>query len=779
MRNTQAVRGIAGVADWICLVLLLWPAQLASSQGRVVTPRDCVQVRYVVGIWPNTVGTQVAYLVKAPNLATDRNDDQLYVRDLNSGSPGNGKLVFIGINVSNVVWLDGDRDIALIAEENGLKRAILVNTVTGDSRPLFHTSASVDAFSTDASGDEVVYAVADPPIRKSQIGEDGNAKSDSHRISFDFTGAAERPTDSLYLVRRDNASGWSQPLVVTIKDPFTGANATHLVNPMYLSLSPDGKYLLLNYFANGLPNDWRENPFVALEQNGLSRIAVLYQIKTGTTSLAFKTIYPDSAPLWSRDSASYLMNAHSPVGSVWESDDKRNHWVSAADANLFQVNVKTGRISEVFRHIPSRFHHDGPLYWCADGDVIVRSSWTSITRLRRIGNAWHALETINIPHQRIDRFDMLSSNGTSVLGTHETVSAPPDLFIYKPGDIKRRRLTNLNPQLESLIFAPVRDVHWTTSEGLNVNGLLFVPPNYEPGMRYPLVIQTKGDQGWFTCDAGLSHEPSFAPQPIATAGIMYLIRTFGPDWNAVAERNKRPKGYPGGIGEAIQQMDIWDSAVRYLTNKGMIDPSKVGIIGFSRTGWEVEFDLVHAHTRYAAATAADNIQYSLSEWWMLPFLSHTEEDMYGGPPLGKSLKSWKSYSISYNFDKIQTPLLIEEMGYGVADNMQGAVPTTLATSFEIARSLSRLGKPVELYYYPNDGHMPDHPRARLESVQRNLDWYRFWLQGYEAPDRSKIEMYKRWRMFKRQQDMERNSQNLRTQSVPRMVGYTRQAGLVP
>ncbi|MEI9978380.1 MAG: hypothetical protein WDN23_05165 [Edaphobacter sp.] len=41
-----------------------------------------------------------------------------------------------------------------------------------------------------------------------------------------------------------------------------------------------------------------------------------------------------------------------------------------------------------------------------------------------------------------------------------------------------------------------------------------------------------------------------------------------------------------------------------------------------------------------------------------------------------------------------------------------------------------LQKPVELYFYPNEVHQLDHPKARVASLQRNVDWFRFWLQGY-------------------------------------------------
>jgi len=121
---------------------------------------------------------------------------------------------------------------------------------------------------------------------------------------------------------------------------------------------------------------------------------------------------------------------------------------------------------------------------------------------------------------------------------------------------------------------------------------------------------------------------------------------------------------------------------------------------------------------------------------------------YGGPPYGATLKNWLDYSISFNVDKIHAPLLMEEMGYGMSYANINAPPIGLAQSFEIFAGLNRLNKPVELYYYPNESHLPDHPQARLATLQRNVDWYRFWLQNYERPNPEDSNQYVRWRKLR-------------------------------
>jgi dipeptidyl aminopeptidase/acylaminoacyl peptidase len=348
------------------------------------------------------------------------------------------------------------------------------------------------------------------------------------------------------------------------------------------------------------------------------------------------------------------------------------------------------------------------------------------------------------------RFAEIASNGTRIVGDYEDSSTPPEVFLYTAGQTSVSIIDKLDPEFDHLTIGRTEPFTWKTSNGYEVTGRLLLPPGYIQGDKYPLVIQTKTDDGWFVCDSGSNHDPSFAPQPIANANILYLIRSYPEHWSEHDEVAHYPKDYPGQVGEAAFQTDIWDSAVDALDKRGMIDRDRVGIIGFSRSGWYTEFGIAHGRTHYRAATAADNVKYSLGEYWMSRDTDSmkTYDLMYGGPPYGTSLKNWMDYSISFNLEKIHTPLLIEVMGYGTPFDDWLRPPENLATNFEIVSGLMRLKAPVELYYYPNEEHQPEHPQARLATLQRNLDWYRFWLQDYERSHPDDPDQYVRWRSLR-------------------------------
>jgi hypothetical protein len=73
-------------------------------------------------------------------------------------------------------------------------------------------------------------------------------------------------------------------------------------------------------------------------------------------------------------------------------------------------------------------------------------------------------------------------------------------------------------------------------------------------------------------------------------------------------------------------------------------------------------------------------------------------------------------------------------------------------AYEFHTALNRLGKPVDLFFYPNGDHPLDRPFDRVASLQRNIDWFRFWMQGYEgkAPDYDPNQ-YIRWRELRKLQ----------------------------
>ena len=745
-----------------------------AEAKRPVTASDCVGVRDLLrseevsgsAIQINPDGRRVAYPVRSPDLSTNENRIEIYVKNLNEQAPGEDKPVIVG-DISSMRWTPDGTHLSLLIRKHGLKELEEVDPASGQSRVLVRASQDIVEYTIDRREQTIVYAT-DVPIDIAQETHTPKEIARGYRIPFQNTDSEDEAWlhRRLFVVRLVRGR-WSKREPIVIRSPLDGRLLDSFAHAGNASLgpeiSPDGTKVLFRYSdtATEMPDDWRSTSHMKLRQQAgviqAFRLLVMFDLTSGTSTVPFKTTRATSLPLWSDDGKSFIAVGLPPVGSQAASAVSPSEITN--EDSMYSVDALTGNMELIALHPVAPW--EGALYRDSNGSVFVRvGSPEEIARFDRNGGAWTSRASMEIPLKHLAQ---VATNGRVVLGSFSDTGTPPRLFAYWPDAKSATTFAVLNPQFDKLTLAPAKEVHWETSAGYRLSGVLLLPPDYVAGQRYPLVIQTKPFGSFFTCSFGDS--PSFAPQPIANAGIMYLgLGSLNPTSKADGRATEipYPKNYPGypgpgGIAEAAFNMDVWDSAVRTLDSQGLIDKDRVGIIGFSRTGWYTEFILAHSKIKYRAATVTDNVQYSLGEYW----LSHDaetisgDEHVYGGPPYGATLKNWLDYSVSFNFDKIHTPLLMEEMGSGITNEINNfAPPIELAASYEVFTGLSRLQSPVELYFYPKEGHQPNGPQARWATMQRNVDWYRFWLEGYERGDPEDPGQYARWRKMREQQDSE-------------------------
>lgn len=735
-------------------VLAAVPSVVGAQGKRPIVPADCVTVRYPWATFGSAVDyshpplqinpqqSLVAYIVKAANISANTNDMQLYVKELSDNSAAPAKLVTVGSSMSHVHWLEDGRRVLVLIKEKPHIALVQVDTQTGKRKTIVRGDGDIEDYSVDQDAGMVAFSVKSdltPHVSEVKVSERDIATG--FRIPYQRERQALYAHHQVFITRRSGSGDWSTPERIKVQSPDGTRLLSDFIFPE-VSLSPNGKALLVTYnWIGDLPKDWEKDPSVSESKSkgGGVEPTVLYDVATGRSSMPLKSPQTESIPLWAKDSGSYVVIAQPPVGSKSVTSDQ------SEGLKLFWIEPSTGRVETIAEHDVSE--DEQPLFWDVDGELLLRTKPDTIVSFIHDKAGWKETVQTQVPLPKPSRYGFsATSDGKHIVGAYMDTTTPPELILFERGWKEVKIFEKLNPQFDALTIAPAETVHWKTSAGYDISGLLLKPTDYVEGVKYPLVIQTKEDIGSFLCDSGVEHFPSFAPQPMANAGMMYLIRTISDSVSNEEEESHYPKTYPGNIGEAAFYMDIWDSAINALDQRGLIDRNKVGIIGFSRAGWYTQFALAHARTRYKAATTADNVMYSMGTYWYAHIdkqMDH-DDDMYGGRPYGKSLKNWLDYSVSFNLDKFHTPLLMEEMGYGKRYDDMLAPPANLATAFEVFAGLNRLGKPVELYYYPNEHHLPEHPQARLATLERNVDWYRFWLQGYERANPEDASQYIRW-----------------------------------
>ncbi len=306
------------------------------------------------------------------------------------------------------------------------------------------------------------------------------------------------------------------------------------------------------------------------------------------------------------------------------------------------------------------------------------------------------------------------------------LNAPPTLWASNSITGKARQLWDPNPQFAHIAFGDASVYTWKDKDGRSWVGGLVKPVGYRPGRRYPCVIQMyQFRENQFLTDG--TDPSAFAARELASAGFVVL--------------QIRKKESVLSEADPAVHLEAYRSAIDSLSKAGLIDRSRVGVVGFSWTCWYVINALIKDPFLFKAATIADGLDNSYMQYILFsPGPPNTHEQMdkiRGASPFGAGLKLWVRDAPGFHLDQVQAPVRIEAIN-----------PTSVLQEWELYSSLYLQNKPVDLIYFPRGTHIHQKPLERLESQQGDIDWMRFWLQGYEDPDPAKHSQYERWREMK-------------------------------
>jgi len=328
----------------------------------------------------------------------------------------------------------------------------------------------------------------------------------------------------------------------------------------------------------------------------------------------------------------------------------------------------------------------------------------------------------------------LDRNERAAACTRQSNASPPQIALVTLASGSVRTLVDLNPEFKSIELAAAFRVEGTNKYGDSWWGYVVKPPGYAAGKRYPLIITTYRSGDYFLRGASGDENPI---QVYAAHGFVVLSFDIGP------VRNHRTGDFQDNLLEWASPVASLEMAIQRLTALGTIDPTRVGISGFSHGATIVGYAVTHTKLFKAAIGPAGynpEFFYMASNQWRKNFAAWGLD----GWPEGKSRSNWQVLSPVLNADKIETPLLIN------------AAESEYLTKLSMFNSLIQLDKPAELLIYANELHVKNQPKHRYEIYERNLDWFMFWLMGEEDPVPDKNEMYKRWHHLRELQEKARS-----------------------
>ncbi|APG64072.1 S9 family peptidase [Tenacibaculum todarodis] len=313
-----------------------------------------------------------------------------------------------------------------------------------------------------------------------------------------------------------------------------------------------------------------------------------------------------------------------------------------------------------------------------------------------------------------DKLETLSSainmKKGEILVRIESQTEYPNYYIrnLKNGNLKP--ITAFKNPFKSLTDVNKRVISYKRDDGLDLEGTLYLPLNYEKGKKYPMILwayprefKDKASASQSTANPNEFIYPYWgSPIYWITKGYVVLDDAAFP---IVGEGTNEPndKFRTQLVGNAKAAIDAVD-------NLGYIDRNKVAVGGHSY-GAFMTANLL-SHSNLFAAGIARSGAYNRT---LTPFGFQSEERSY-----------WEAPNVYYNMspfmhaDKMKTPLLLI---HGVADNNSGTYPLQSERYFN---ALKGLGATVRLVMLPKESH---GYRAK-ESIMHMLWEQDQWLEKY-------------------------------------------------
>jgi dipeptidyl aminopeptidase/acylaminoacyl peptidase len=310
-----------------------------------------------------------------------------------------------------------------------------------------------------------------------------------------------------------------------------------------------------------------------------------------------------------------------------------------------------------------------------------------------------------------------SADGSRMAFTFEDSDTPPDVHTSPVQRFAMTKLTDLHAGIDAPALARTELLRWTSPDGLEIEGLLTYPADYQPGRRYPLALQVHGGPAGvfsqtFTGGPGIYKTQVFAqhgyallkPNPRGSTG-------YGRDFRYA---NVRDWGF-GDLDDLLAGVDI-------VIDMGVAHADSLAIMGWSYGGYMTSFAVTRTD-RFKAASMGAGLPNLISMVTTTDIGDYLAAHM--GGEFWDDFETYQRHSAMYRIANVTTPT---QVIHGERDLR---VPFTQGQEFYTA--LVRRGVPTELIVLPRTPHGPTEPKLLMEVTPRILDWFERHLRGRERP----------------------------------------------
>ena len=327
--------------------------------------------------------------------------------------------------------------------------------------------------------------------------------------------------------------------------------------------------------------------------------------------------------------------------------------------------------------------------WDSDKrSLLVQTYDRFVYTLWRINTATGNTRQIDTHDLVVEHFDQASTGDIFFVASSATFQ---DRTFMLSVDSARQlqQLYDPNPQLSELQFGQQKRVTWTNKAGDEVDGIIILPPSYQAGKHYPVLVDVYPTPAM---DGLRLFADELGQLQAARGYVVFRAALRSPHTPFLYSRdesyNEKSRG-PRGIPIMV---DDFTSGVEYLVQQGIADPERVGIFGHSNGGWVVNY-LITETTVAKCAVVWSGSSSVIYQQYFAPNWAHevTNGNIYD------NFDDYVKMSPLFRMNKVHTPLL---MIVGDRD-----WDTWLPEMLMQFNALKQLGKEVTMVRYANEGHL--------------------------------------------------------------------------
>ena len=274
-----------------------------------------------------------------------------------------------------------------------------------------------------------------------------------------------------------------------------------------------------------------------------------------------------------------------------------------------------------------------------------------------------------------------------------------------------KQLTDANPWVRSVALGEEEEITWKSTDGKMVGGVLVKPVGYRPGQRYPLIVAIHG--GPASADV-LGFNGGYGAQAYAGAGYVVLK----PNYRGSTNYGEKHKTAIVGDYFRLGFDDIM-TGVNTLIAQGLVDSTKMGVLGWSAGGHWSNWILTHTNRFKAISSGAGT-----SNWISMYAQSDVQRNrqFYLGNklPYDDFDAYWNQSPLKY-IKNAKTPTMIHVV--------EGDPRVPSPQSVELHMALKKLGVPTELFMYPGQSHGIPDPRNQYAKSVAEMAWMDYYVRG--------------------------------------------------